>query len=324
MKTERIPEIPRVRHGADLLALFFLVGAFAVAFVALMVVTGFLDRVHTAMATVDRTDSLDYYPGRPARAQNAAADALNYLVFVSDSDEDLNAAIVLHLSADRNKMTLIVLPPSLAAESGGVTLGQSFAHDPRDTWRAVETLTDIPMDHQMIIWADKLDGVIRAMGGISLAPDGEQLEASRVYGWVTLALNDSERAERASEVVRAVLIRFSVIDALSNPNQFDEVMNQLTHCLEVDQGLSDAELQSTIMELRVNPSEIRPIFVAATTNNTTEAKPAIGVQSIDVSTEADGSLAAPAAEPETPVEPDAATLLQLRHAFQTDDFTGLG
>jgi hypothetical protein len=328
-----------------------------VAFIALVVVTQFIERVHTAISGVSRTDTLGAYPGRPSAVEDPSGRALNYLVLMSDSDRDLYTAIVLHLSADRNKLTLVALPPDIRSDGGAASLGEAFAGDPVQAWRDVESLTDTRMDHQLIVWMDKLDPVIRAMGGISLTADDEMIEASKLNGRIFSSLNKTERALRASEVMRALIGQFSVQGAISNPGQFDEVMRQLTHCIEVDQGLNSAEVESVIMGLKVNPDEIEAYLVQETPSpeasptvapavppgaGSTEqgpyiaypgrsASPTPGTGSLDPSILLPGksALTTPetggeqSAQTDPIVELAPVTLGELRDSFHSDDFSAL-
>ncbi|MCL1838787.1 MAG: hypothetical protein FWG47_05660, partial [Propionibacteriaceae bacterium] len=99
---------PKLRHGADLVVLFFLVGFFLLGFAALMIATGFVERLNVAMAQVNRFESIDSYPGRPEPAAATGSSQINYLLLASDSQKDLHAAMVLNVSSDRNKLTLLV------------------------------------------------------------------------------------------------------------------------------------------------------------------------------------------------------------------------
>jgi hypothetical protein len=337
-----VEQVPKGKHRADIVALFFLVGACLVAFIALIGVTEFVERVHNTISGVGRTDTLGAYPGRPSAVQGSAGGALNYLVLVSDSDLDLYAAIVMHLSADRNKLTLVALPPDIKSGTSQTSLADSFANDPVLAWRDVELLTDTPMDHQMTVWIDKLDSVIRAMGGIALSTDDELIEASKLNGRIFSSLNKTERAMRVSEVMRALIGKFSVMDAISNPEQFDEVMRQLTHCVEVDQGLSSAEIESVIMGLKVNPDEIKTHFIPETTTGailTPETGPEDSPpgQSDPSVTEPEGPIVIDHSGSNSPgvggghsiqdgpskVETEPVTLVELRDSFHSDDFSAL-
>jgi anionic cell wall polymer biosynthesis LytR-Cps2A-Psr (LCP) family protein len=339
-----VEEVPKGKHRADIMALFFLVGACLVAFLALIGVTEFVERVHTTISGVSRTDTLGAYPGRPSAVQGKTANALNYLVLVSDSDQELYAAIVLHLSADRNKLTLVALPPDIRSGASQTSLAESFNNDAVLTWRDVELLTDTRMDHQMTVWIDKLDPVIRAMGGIALSDDEELMEASKLSGRIFSSLNKTERAMRVSEVMRALIGKFSVLDAISNPGQFDEVMRQLTHCVEVDQGLSSAEIESVIMGLKVNPDEIKTYFIPETTTDASlmpntepvDPAPATSAPSIlgadDPITVGSGSAGISGAgsddkryiqQDPTLTQTEPVTLVELRDSFHSDDFSAL-
>jgi anionic cell wall polymer biosynthesis LytR-Cps2A-Psr (LCP) family protein len=315
-----VEEEPETKHRADLAALIVLVAAFGVAFIALMVSTGFVQRLDTAISEARQLENLSDYPGRPTAASPESAAPLNYLMLSSDTDKDLNAAVVVHVNAERTDLALVVLPPTVEVQGRGQTLGEAFIDQPLEVWKDVEELTGTRIDHQIIIWSDRLDGVIRALGGVSLHAGDSPRDAAELYNHVMSSLNKTERAHRASEVMEAVLLRITVQDAVSDPDRFNAVMDQITTCVQVDKGLSAEEVRDTVMQLRISTDAIRRVEVPVV--------PAEAIVAKDV------AEATPVSQPLAPaqvatgpseavmVEPEWVDKLQL--SFAADDFSTLG
>ena len=106
-----------------------------------------------------RVDALPSYEGRPVAVGSDGVAAVNYLLMTTSQDGSLESVLIAHLSASRRHLTLIALPADLIADdgSGRLTLATSYRLDPLRTARAVESLTETRMDHQVPVSYTHLD-----------------------------------------------------------------------------------------------------------------------------------------------------------------------
>lgn len=251
-----ITEPPASKRGlVDRMAIVLFVGVVAVTVGGAAVLTTYLNRIGDVAEGLQRVEALGAYDGRPEAVVIDGVEAVNYLLMTTDSFGELQSVLIAHLSASRRNLTLIALPPDLLPVDGsGTTLAESYPLDPLRTARDVEALTGSRMDHQIHLDVDRFALVVDTLGGLELA--GGRLTGPQVARYLAGTGDTLDRSERTAELLRVALSRASMGSALTDPNRFDKVMNALTPCVIVDEGLTADVIRDTMVESRVQAREI--------------------------------------------------------------------
>ncbi len=251
-----ITEPPASKRGlVDRMAIVLFVGVVAVTVGGAAVLTTYLNRIGDVAEGLQRVEALGAYDGRPEPVVIDGVEAVNYLLMTTDSFGELQSVLIAHLSASRRNLTLIALPPDLLPGDGsGLTLAESYPLDPLRTARDVESLTGSRMDHQIHLDVDRFSLVVDTLGGLELA--GGRLTGPQVASYLAGTSDTLDRSERTAELLRVALARASMSSALTDPNRFDKVMNALTPCVIVDEGLTADVIRDTMVESRVQAREI--------------------------------------------------------------------
>lgn len=248
-----ITEPPARKRGlVDRMAIVLLVGVVAVTIGGVTLMTIYLDRIGDTAAGLAKVDPLPSYEGRPAPVAIDGVEAVNYLLMTTTHNGTLDSVLIAHLSASRRNLTLIALPPDLIAPDGTGTLATSYRADPLRTARALEALTGSRMDHQVHLDARRFSSVVDSVGGLEIP--GGRLTGAQVVGYLS---GDAQgRSERTATLLRAAFARASMGSALTDPGTFDKVLDAIVPCVTVDAGLTADVIRDTMMESRVQSSEI--------------------------------------------------------------------
>jgi hypothetical protein len=244
------------RRLLDKVAIGVLIGVVAISVGGAALLSVYLNRLGDAAEGIARVEALPSYAGRPSAVGVDGTFAVNYLLMTTADDGTLEAVLIAHLSASRRDLTLIALPADLIGDDGSArtTLAESYAGDPLRTARAVETITGARMDHQVRLDLDGFAGVVDSLGGIDLGSG--TLSGAQVVAYLNGAPDALQRSMRTAALLRAALGRANLGVAIADPNRFDKVMDALTPCLKVDDGLSTAEIRTTMVESRVSADEV--------------------------------------------------------------------
>lgn len=259
-----ITERGTTRRLLDRVAIGVLIGVVAISVGGVALLTVYLNRLGEAADGVRRAEALASYPGRPSAVGVDGISAVNYLLMTTADDGTLESVVIAHLSASRRDLTLIALPSDLLADdgTGSTTLAAGFASDPLLTARSVESLSGARMDHQLRLDLDGFAAVVDTLGGIDLGSG--TMHGAQVVAYLDGAADPLERSVRTADLLRAALARANVGAAIVDPDRFDKVMNALTPCLVVDDGLTGDEIRSTMVESRVEANRV-VIWPLATT-----------------------------------------------------------
>lgn len=242
------------RRGlVDRLALGLLIGAVAVSVGAAALLTIYLDRIGDAAASLRRVDGLASYAGRPSPVMVEGTAATNYLLMTTAADGELHSVLIAHLSASRRQLSLIALPADLLT-TDGVSLSARFADDPLAAARAVESLTEARMDHQVQLSISGFGEVVDSLGGVNL--DGGQLSGTRMVSALGEVSQTADRSMLTAKLLRAAFARVSVGSVLADPTRFDRVLDALAPCLTVDAELTPDVISETLVESRIHADEI--------------------------------------------------------------------
>lgn len=259
----------RLRSG-NAVSLGVLAVVLGVAFGTVTVVSLYLSRVSSTVESMARADPIDGYEGRPQKATAEVPTehpALDYLVLVTDEDEQLLSVHVAHLSASRRDLTIVGLPSDLLVPYGaGQPQRPLSAYHDADSGalvQQVELLLGVPTDHQVRIGLEGFSGVVDALGGLD-GLDGHAVDGRTLLRYVAEAEDGPARVARVSEIVRATMQQLGMVHAVTNPGQFDRVLRALEECTLVDSDLTVAEFENTLLESSVRADEIGAVTLATT------------------------------------------------------------
>lgn len=241
------------RRTLDRVVGTLLIAAVAIAIGGVGLITVYLNRISEAVTSVERADALPSYLGRPSAVLVNGKSPINYLLLTTDADGGLDAAVIAHLSSGRSELTLVAVPASLVVDTDR-TLEATFQDDPLQAAQAVEGITGARMDHQVQIDLEKFEGVVDALGGVTI--DEDKFDGAGIVEHLSGSPNPRVRSVRIARMLKATLSRASVTAAITDPNQFDKLMSALEPCLTVDDGLTAVEIRETISELRVHPGSV--------------------------------------------------------------------
>jgi LCP family protein required for cell wall assembly len=296
------------------------VGAVVAVLVVLLAGSGIylyeVDRSVTA--NISRGLQLTPDTKRPTKDPQAV-DTLNYVLIGKDegekADPERNDAIMLvHLNQAHDQAYVISFPSDLRvpqAAGPGRTLGRTYdgGDDVSPVVAAVESLTATPVDHVAMIDFTGFVGLTEELGGVTVNnrkrfeshgtvfPVGRVvLSGETALSYVRQGSSDErDRAEHQREMLKAILTKGLSPEVVSHPQQFTRFLGNAAKRIQVDSSLSDAELRSTALSLRLKPSSVQ--LLTAPADKTTKTD--------------DGS-----------VEPvDEAQMRELANALRTDQMT---
>jgi polyisoprenyl-teichoic acid--peptidoglycan teichoic acid transferase len=240
---------------------------------------------------------------RPKRA--ADSKAMNYLLLGADApagggsgSQRSDVMMLLHLDGDRKSATLISFPRDMYVSIPGygknkINAAYAFGGTPLAV-RTVEGLLDVRIDHVALIDFEGFVQLTDDLGGISI--NNTHASASRGYtfpeGEITISGNqalvyvrerydlprgDLDRAARQRSVVKAILSKGLSPEMLADPERFLAFAGDLAKNIRIDKSLTEDELRSTALSLRMTPKDIHQIQAPISGFGTSPTK-----QSIDI------------------------------------------
>jgi LCP family protein required for cell wall assembly len=235
---------------------------------------------------VDRVD--DPFPSEQDRPEvpEAAQDALTFLVVgvdpadVATGDTRAEAALLVRLTGDREHAQVVTFPLDTWVAERSSTLEGAFGADgPQGVVGAVETLTDVRVDHYAELDYAGFATVTDALGGITVdvpeaysnrghtfAPGPQQMDGAAVVAYVRDASAETrpDAPERQQRVVQALFSRISGLGAFADLGRLADLLDSVTSALRVDESLADEELVATAWGFRgVGDPEFIPAPVGA-------------------------------------------------------------
>ncbi len=242
-----------------------------------------VDGVAEDVARVD-----DPFPAERDRPEvpEAAQDALTFLVVgvdpadVATGDPRAEAALLVRLTGDREHAQVVTFPLDTWVAERRTTLEGAFGADgPEGVVGAVETLTDVRVDHYAELDYAGFATVTDALGGITVdvpeayssrghtfAPGPQQMDGAAVVAYVRDASAETrtEAPERQQRVVQALFSRIGELGAFADLGRLADLLDSVTRALCVDESLADEELVATAWGFRgVKDPEFVPVPVGA-------------------------------------------------------------
>ena len=177
-----------------------------------------------------------------------------------------DAIMVLHLPADRSKGSLVSIPRDswVPVEGyGDQKINAAFSYGgPSLLAQTVEQVTDVRLDHVMVVdWAG-FRGITEAVGGVTLGC--EQLGPEEALRYVrerkSLPNGDFDRVERQREYLLSVLGSMRDQNVWSSPVSLTRTVNSLDEFVAVDSSLSNRALVDLGWSSRdLSPSQLRTL-----------------------------------------------------------------
>jgi len=224
--------------------------------------------------------------GESARPSSAPREtgSLNYVLLGSDSRDPADdsegrsdSLMVVHLDKARNKAYIVSFPRDMYVAIPGYgrnKINAAYAYGgPPLTVRTLEDLTDVRMDHVVLVDFEGFIGLTDDLGGVTVTnktafsshgfdyPKGKVTIAGAKALWFVrerhaLPGGDLDRAANQRNVIKAIVAKGLSAGVISNPARFTSFLGNLSKHLTVDNSLSDDEIRRTALSLRLEPSDI--------------------------------------------------------------------
>jgi LCP family protein required for cell wall assembly len=272
------------------------------ALVLLAIIIGWLLWLNTKLGDIDR------FPFEPGGDRPAKVGAAQNILLIGVDDpaghgglfEDLasgdwepgrfrsDAIMVLHVSGDRRSAQLVSIPRDSfvdVPDLGRTKINASFSDGgPEELAQVVESLSDLHIDHAVVIDFQHLAAMTTAMGGVDVVvpetvADPQSgitwekgpvhLEGDRAVRYVrqryALPRGDFDRIQRQQNVLRAMLDQVASAGTLANPFRVTRLVTELASFVAVDDGFTPAELRSLAISSRgIRPTTMRFVTVPVT------------------------------------------------------------
>lgn len=255
--------------------------------------------------TTDTTTAAELQTYEKERPTPVALDAQNILLVGSDSrsgegnskygrddggSQRSDTTILLHLAADRKSATAMSIPRDLMVEipscrkSDGTRSRAQFAQfnwafevgGAACTIRTIEKLTDIRVDHHMVVDFSGFTDMVDAVGGVEVClkdpvedtqaqlklPAGRQtLNGEQALGFVRVRHgigdgSDTQRMDRQQRFLGALFKKVQSNGVLLNPAQLYPLLDAATKSITTDSGLNSlSDLYDLARSMRSVPME---------------------------------------------------------------------
>lgn len=193
--------------------------------------------------------------------------------------------MVVHIPADRAGASVVSIPRDSYVElydeegrpQGKNKINAAFSlYGPLGTWRTVENLTGVRLDHMAIIDFEGFRDLTTAVGGVDVYVADSFYDPKQKQQWdrgwthleddlalkyvrtrYGLAEGDFDRVERQQNFLRALLSKVVSPSNVANPVSFSNTVAAATTNLAVDGSWSDQDLRSLAFSLRdLTPQEV--------------------------------------------------------------------
>lgn len=186
--------------------------------------------------------------------------------------------MVLHITADREHAYLVSIPRDSFVEiydgkgkaHGKNKINAAFAeYGPFGTWRTVENLSGLHLDHMAIIDYAGFRELTTAVGGVDVYVPEDTYDTYQHQEWTKgwhhiegdLALKyvrqrhgltngDFDRVDRQQNFLRTLMAKMLRDDTIGNPAKLSDTLDAVTSHLTVDEGWSNGDLRSLVLSLR--------------------------------------------------------------------------
>jgi polyisoprenyl-teichoic acid--peptidoglycan teichoic acid transferase len=207
---------------------------------------------------------------------------LDYLLIGTDGgNRDLDnggpsdAIMLLHVNQARDQAYVISIPRNTLVDIPGdsrKTINHAFpAGGPPLVVRTVEKLTDTRIDHVVMIDFQNFVKLTQDLGGVTVKnrnafsrfPEGPiTLSGDDALEYVRLPQpNELDRVENQQNVLKAILAKGLSPEVIADPARFTTFLGNAAKRIQVDKTLSNGDIRTTAMSIRMKPSGITLISV---------------------------------------------------------------
>ncbi len=199
-----------------------------------------------------------------------------------------DAIMVLHISGDRKSAQLVSIPRDSFVEVTGLgrtKINASFSDGgPEKLAQVIESLSDLRIDHAVVIDFQHLADMTTAMGGVDVIQPEPVTDPRNGYTWEQGPLHlegdlavayvrqrygmprgDFDRIQRQQNVLRAMLDKLASTGTLANPVRITNLVTELASFVAVDDGFTPSEMRSLAISSRgIRPANMRFVTVPVT------------------------------------------------------------
>jgi LCP family protein required for cell wall assembly len=199
-----------------------------------------------------------------------------------------DAIMVLHISGDRRSAQLVSIPRDSFVDVPGLgrtKINASFSDGgPEELAQVVENLSDLRIDHAVMIDFQHLADMTTAMGGVDVVQPEAVTDPRNGYTWQRGPLHlegeqavwyvrqrygmprgDFDRIQRQQNVLRAMLDKTASAGTLANPFRVTKLVTELASFVAVDDGFTPSEMRSLAISSRdIRPADMRFVTVPVT------------------------------------------------------------
>ena len=223
-------------------------------------------------------------PATPSATQPRETGVLNYVLLGSDSRDDADPSegrsdtiMIVHLNKKRTKASITSFPRDMYVNIPGYGRNKINAAfelgGPALTVKTLEDLTGAHMNHVVLVNFEGFIELTTELGGVTVPnktsfsshgydyPKGKvTIEGKKALWFVrerhSLPGGDLDRAENQRNVIKAIVAKGLSPAVISDPAKFTSFIGNLSQHLTVDNSLSDSEIRSTALSLRLGGSDI--------------------------------------------------------------------
>jgi LCP family protein required for cell wall assembly len=210
---------------------------------------------------------------------------LNYLLLGSDSRNPDNSdagrsdtIMIVHLNAKHDRAYIISFPRDMYVDIPGhgknkINAAFSFG-GAKLTVSTLETLLNVRIDHVALVDFQGFIDLTKALGGVTVTnktaftshgftyPKGQITISGQQALWFVrerhhLPGGDLDRAENQRNVIKAIVEKGLSSDTVSNPVRFTSFIAGVAKHVTVDQSLSNDEIRSTALSLRLSGKNVQ-------------------------------------------------------------------
>jgi LCP family protein required for cell wall assembly len=306
------PNSPRPRRRKRRLLHRVLIVVAAVVVLAAGVGGAYLYSINRSLTqNLSRSDSLpDETPTAPGQSPRPpvspqATGALNYVLLGSDSRDTADSGagrsdsiMVVHLNAKRDKAYIMSFPRDMYVDipgHGKNKINAAFAYGgTKLTVATLENLLGVRMDHVALVDFEGFIQLTDDLGGVTVKnstaftshgfdyPKGDITIKGEQALWFVrerhaLPRGDLDRAENQRNVTRAIVEKGLSRTTMADPVKYLKFVSGVAKHLTVDSTLSDGEIRSTALSIRLSDKDIESVQAPLSGFGTTSSGASIDI-----------------------------------------------
>jgi LCP family protein required for cell wall assembly len=212
---------------------------------------------------------------------------LDYLLIGTDGGDPAgdvggrsDSIMMLHVNQSRDQAYVISIPRTTRVNipgNGTKTINRAFEiGGPPMVVRTVEKLTDTRIDHVVMIDFQGFVKLTQDLGGVTVT-NRTAFHSAGGYSYPTGTVNlsgdaalwyvrerrqrEEDRVENQRNVVKAILAKGLSPEVIADPARFTTFLGNAAKRIQVDKTLTNAEVRSTALSIRMKPKDITLISI---------------------------------------------------------------